>query len=228
MKKILVLFILFLTSGSVWAKNIQVECLTPVNAEMETPEFNAKVLKESKFKSGLVFKKNDVINMKIKKFVPAKAGSRSAYIVVQPVSFVEEEEVQYMYHTETETKYIPINDETLEGKTTSIKVLSKEDVKNHIKEDWKQDLGKVGKGVTKKVVNTALPGAEQMYQVSKGLIKPNEGQTRLQSAANNFIDDTPLKHLKKGHDVDIKAGDKIVLKFYHTDVPKWRVFKRNG
>ena len=67
-----------------------------------------------------------------------------------------------------------------------------------------------------------------MYQVSKGLIKPNEGQTRLQSAANNFVDDTPLKHLKKGHDVDIKAGDKFVLKFYHSDVPKWRIFKRNG
>ena len=228
MKKILLLFILIFTASTAFAKNVQVECLTPVNPEMEKLEFNAKVLKDAQFKSGLVFKKNDIINMQIKQIVPAKAGSRSSYIIVRPVSFVEEAEVETSEGIERTSKLIPIEDKTLEGKTTSMKVLSKEDIKNNLHDNWKDDLKKAGKGVTKKVVNTAMPGAEQMYQISKGLIKPNEGQSRLQSAANNFVDDTPLKHLRKGADINIKAGDKIFLKFYHTNVPKWRIFKRNG
>ncbi len=228
MKKIFLLLVLFLAAGSAWAKNVEVECLTPVHEDMEVYEFKAKVLKEVKFNSGLVFRKNDVINMHIKEIVEAKKGGRSAYIIVRPVSFVEEEKVETENGVESREKLTFIEDKTLEGKTTSIKVISKADIKQHIHDDWKDDLKKAGKGVTKKVVNTAVPGASQIYQVSKGMIHPAEGQTRLQSAANNVIDDSVFKHLKKGHDLDIKKGDKFFLKFYHTDIPKWRFIARNN
>ncbi len=222
MKKILILLMLLVSASSAFAKNVQVECLTPINSEIESMEFDAKILKDAEFKSGVVFKKNDIVKMQIKDIVSAKFGGRNAYIVVHPKYIIEETNTE---DTETE-KHLHINDSTLEGKTTSIKVLSKADIKQHIHDDWKDDLKKAGKGVTKKVVNTALPCAEQAFQVSKGLLKPNEGETRLQSAANNLIDDSPLKHLKKGHDIDIRKGDKIIIKFYHTDIPQWRFIAR--
>ena len=82
--------------------------------------------------------------------------------------------------------------------------------------------------VIETVVNKAVPGASQIYDVSKGLVHPAEGQTRLQSAAKNIIDDSPLKLLKKGRDLDIKKGDKIFLKFYHNNIPKWCFIARNN
>ena len=231
MKKILILLFIILSTGSAFAKNVQVECLTSISSETEEITFKAKILKDVEFKSGITFAKNDIVNMNIVNIVPAKSVKRSSYIVVHPVSIEEKEMVcleENPQECTTEIKYIPIEDKTLQGKTTSIKVISKQEIKQNLKENWKDDVKKAGKGVAKKAVNTALPGAEQIYVVSKGLIKPEEGQTRLQSAANNLVNDTPLKNLKKGSDINIKSGDKIVLKFYHTDIPKWRIFARNN
>ena len=229
MKRILFTIVVLMVSNYAFAKNVEVECLEPVNKDIEATEFKVKILKEASFKSGTVFKKNDIVNMQILDIIPAKSVKRSSYIIVKPVSIEEEKLVcidESSDNCSSEIVNIPIDDKTLQGQTTSIKVISKQDVKQNLKENWKEDLGKAGKVVAKKVVNTTLPGAEQVYVVSKGLIKPAEGQTRLQSATNNLIDDTPLKHLKKGADIDIKVGDKIFLKFYHTDIPKWRFFAR--
>ncbi|MBQ9245225.1 hypothetical protein IJ182_03050 [bacterium] len=230
MKKILLLLILTITTSAAYAKNVPFECLDAINSEMETTEFKAKILKNVQFKSGFTFQKGDIVNMNIIKMVPAKSVKRSGYIVVQPLSIYKEKTICSEDNPDdcfTITEVIPIEDKSLEGKTTSIKVLSKQDIKQNLQENWQDDLKKAGKVVTKRVVNTALPGAEQIYVVSKGLIKPEEGQTRLQSATNNLIDDTPLKNLRKGSDINIKKGDKIFLKFYHNDIPKWRIIARN-
>lgn len=230
MKKLLILFILFLSSTAAFAKNVEVECLTPVNSDMETPEFKVKILKEAKFRSGVVFEKNDIVNMDIVEIVPEKKAHRSAYIVVRPISKETEETVcseSSPHECTKEYKTILITDKALEGKSTNMKVVSKLEVKQELKDNWKDDLKKAGKGVTKGVINKTLPGATQIYDVSKGIISPREGQTRLQSAANNLIDDSPLKLLRKGASINIKKGDKLYFKFYHTNVPKWRYFARN-
>ena len=116
-----------------------------------------------------------------------------------------------------------LDDYNLEGKTTTIKVIDKDNVKEELKNTAKQ----AGINTTKKITNTLLPGSEQIFDISRGIIAPAEGKTRLQSAAGNLIDDLPTKHLKKGAELDIKKGDKIVLKIYRTDVSRIRFFKRN-
>ena len=221
MKKIFILITLLFIFSAAWAKEVQMECLTPVNGHTASLDFKVKVLKSVKFQSGTTFEKNEIIDLQIKEIVPAKALGRSSYIVVKPVS--KEKKL-----SDGETQVTPIKDVYLEGKTTSIKVLSKNDIKNNIEENWQDDLKKAGIGASKMAINSVVPGATTIYQASKGLINPNEGESRLKSAGQNVVDNTALKHLKKGHDINIKSGDKLFIKFYHSDVPKWRFIKRNS
>ena len=207
MKILLALLILFLNCSIAFAKSVKVESLSVVNCEHENMEFQATILKDVKFRSGLEFAKGEILSSHIKKLVPARWGKRSAYMVIEPISIGEN----------------TLDDYNLEGKTTTIKVIDKDNVKEELKNTAKQ----AGINTTKKITNTLLPGSEQIFDISRGIIAPAEGKTRLQSAAGNLIDDLPTKHLKKGAELDIKEGDKIVLKIYRTDVSRIRFFKRN-
>ena len=44
----------------------------------------------------------------------------------------------------------------------------------------------------------------QAYAVTKGLVKPNENQSRLKSAGTNLYESTPLTYTEKGPDKDSK------------------------
>ncbi len=221
MKKIFVLLVLLFISSTVWAKEVQMECLTPVNEHTESLNFKAKVLKDVIFDSGTIFEEDAVINLEIKEIVSAKAISRSSYIIVKPVS--KEKKL-----SNGEIEVTPIKDAYLEGKTTSIKVISQNDIKTHFEENWQNDLKKSGELVGKQAINHVIPGATTIYQASKGFINPNEGQTRFESAGSNVVNNTALKYLKKGKNINLKTGDKLFVKFYHSNVPKWRFIKRNG
>ena len=59
MKKILILLFIILSTGSAFAKNVQVECLTSISSETEEITFKAKILKDVEFKSGITFAKNE-------------------------------------------------------------------------------------------------------------------------------------------------------------------------
>ncbi|MBQ3641755.1 hypothetical protein II906_07525 [bacterium] len=202
--RILLTFIIILaTTAATYAKSVKVESLSIVNSEQDATEFNAVILKDVKFRSGLVLKKDEVLTSHIEKFIPARRGKRSAYIIIKPVTIGE----------------ISLENYKLEGKTTTKKIISKENAKDTAKE--------AGINTAKRITNTLLPGSEEVIDFSRGLIKPEEGKTRLQSASGNLLDDLPTKHLKKGADLDIKEGDKLVLKIYRTDVSKIRYFKRN-
>jgi len=136
--------------------------------------------------------------MKIIKLVPARSCKRNAYMVVKPILMTDDE------------ISTPLDESNLEAKTTTKKVIDKEDIKKNLGKNVK----KAGINAGMKAATTMVPGSGQVLQVSKGLIKPEEGKTRLQSAADNLTDSLPTKHLKKGKALDIKEGDKLVLKFY--------------
>lgn len=57
-----------------------------------------------------------------------------------------------------------------------------------------------------------IPGFSQAVAVSKGLIKPNENETRLESAGKNLYESTPLTYVEKGKDFNVEADGIVVLK----------------
>ncbi len=242
MKKILFLTVLLLSSNACFAKNMPVESLNPVTVQTDIFDYNARIIKDTTFSSGFTLPEGAIVNMEIVKIVPARWGKRPAYMVVRPVYMevpLTEEDINPPYFEKNEiyrelvyeapyyddydwdelpekepktTKLVLIEDENLIGRSTSIKFTNKEDIKQNLKQNWKKDVKKLGIAAGMKTVNTMVPGSGQIIQISKGFIMPEEGKTRLQSAANNVLDELPTKHLKKGAEINIKEGDIITLR----------------
>lgn len=61
---------------------------------------------------------------------------------------------------------------------------------------------------------TMLP---QAYAVTKGLVKPNENQSRLKSAGTNLYNSTPLTYTEKGQEFSVPAGGVVVLSLKSND-----------
>lgn len=62
-----------------------------------------------------------------------------------------------------------------------------------------------------------VPGFSQVVAVSKGLLKPNENQSRLQSAGNNLYQSTPLTYTEKGTEFNVEEDGIVVLKLRTED-----------
>ena len=185
---------------AVFAQNILVESLTDFNANDDEKVFSAKVVEETELSDGKIIKANSTINGTILKTVDAKRGKRNAYIVIQPESF----EIDGVVHL--------IEDENLEAK-----------VVGYSKRDYKKTALDAGLAVGGYFVK----GLSQVFYFSKGLIIPDEDKSRIKTAFHNVYENTPFVYIEKGEDVDIEKGDLLVLKVYHSEVPKWRFIKRN-
>ena len=182
------------------AQNILVESMTDFHQSDEQKIFSAKVIEETELSDGKIIKANSTLNGTIIKTVDAKRGKRNAYIIIQPESF----EVDGVVHL--------IEDKNLEAK-----------VVGYSKRDYKKTALDAGLAVGGYFVK----GLGQIFYFSKGLIIPDEDKSRIKTAFHNVYENTPFVYIEKGDEVDIDEGDLLVLKVYHSDVPKWRVIKRN-
>lgn len=201
MKKIFyTILFYFLITPFVFAQNILVESMTDFNTNDNEKVFSAKVVEETELSDGKIIKANSTINGTILKTVDAKRGKRNAYIVIQPESF----EIDGVVHL--------IEDENLEAK-----------VVGYSKRDYKKTALDAGLAVGGYFVK----GLSQVFYFSKGLIIPDEDKSRIKTAFHNVYENTPFVYIEKGEDVDIAKGDLLVLKVYHSEVPKWRFIKRN-
>lgn len=201
MKKIFyTILFYFLITPFVFAQNILVESMTDFNTNDNEKVFSAKVVEETELSDGKIIKANSTINGTILKTVDAKRGKRNAYIVIQPESF----EIDGVVHL--------IEDENLEAK-----------VVGYSKRDYKKTALDAGLAVGGYFVK----GLSQVFYFSKGLIIPDEDKSRIKTAFHNVYENTPFVYIEKGEDVDIEKGDLLVLKVYHSEVPRWRFIKRN-
>lgn len=201
MKKIFyTILFYFLITPFVFAQNILVESMTDFNTNDNEKVFSAKVVEETELSDGKIIKANSTINGTILKTVDAKRGKRNAYIVIQPESF----EIDGVVHL--------IEDENLEAK-----------VVGYSKRDYKKTALDAGLAVGGYFVK----GLSQVFYFSKGLIIPDEDKSRIKTAFHNVYENTPFVYIEKGEDIDIEKGDLLVLKVYHSEVPKWRFIKRN-
>ena len=204
MKKIiLTLMILSLTVLSAKATNVVVESLEDIDKNDINKIFSAKVLEDASLNSEIIFSKDAIFKGEIVKMVDAQRGKRSGYIVIRPVSL----------------EYNGL-EETFEGKNIEAKV------QGYSKKSWKDTSLKAGVSAGLKVGNRYIPGFSQVFYFSKGLIKPAEDKTRLESAITSVYENSPFVYFNKGDELNINTGDMLVLKFYHPEVPKWRVLKR--
>ena len=201
MKKIFyTILFYFLITPFVFAQNILVESMTDFNTNDNEKVFSAKVVEETELSDGKIIKANSTINGTILKTVDAKRGKRNAYIVIQPESF----EIDGVVHL--------IEDENLEAK-----------VVGYSKRDYKKTALDAGLAVGGYFVK----GLSQVFYFSKGLIIPDEDKSRIKTAFHNVYENTPFVYIERGENVDIEKGDLLVLKVYHSEVPKWRFIKRN-
>ncbi|MBQ6516975.1 hypothetical protein IJI31_07350 [bacterium] len=205
MKKfILTLMMLSFATMSANATNVIVESLDNIEQNSNSRIFSAKVLEDATLKTGEEFKEGSVLKSEIVKKVDAQRGKRSGYIVIQPIS---------MEYNGTETYF--------EG--TDIEAT----VKGYSKKSWK-DLGtKAGLSAGLAAGSRKIPGFSQVFYFSKGFLKPEEDQSRFKSGVTSAYENSPFAYINKGEEINIETGDMLVLKFYHSEVPKWRVLKRN-
>ena len=76
--------------------------------------------------------------------------------------------------------------------------------------DMKEIVEKAGVTIAGAVLN--IPGLSQGVAVAKGIINPNENESRLKSAGKNLYESTPLTYAEKGEDFSVEANDIVVLR----------------
>lgn len=139
--------------------------------------------------------KNSILKLKVNEYVQAKRGKRDAYLKVALISYTVPSE----------------NDETIniENKklTGTLKLSTPKDVKEIAKSAGVTVAGRILK----------IPGFSQAIALSKGLIKPNPEQNRLQSAGTNLYESTPLTLAEIGENLCIEQDSIVVIKVKESE-----------
>ena len=178
MKKLLSLFIFFIlfcinqTNAEIIPNKIYAISSQTINKE------NIKVddtitfisLKDCKIIDELEIKEKAEITIKVKEYISPKRGKKDGYLKIKIISY--EEIPNTNIHTDLSQRDI----------TGSLKPSTKKDIKEIVES--------AGVSITGKLLK--IPGFSQAFAATKGLIKPNEGESRLKSAGHNLYVNLPL------------------------------------
>lgn len=129
------------------------------------------------------------VTVKVTEYVPPKRGKRNGYAKIQVISYTVPSK---------NNERISVTSDELIGT-----------LKQSTPLDKKELAKKAGITVAGQVLK--FPGFSQAVAVSKGLIAPNENQSRLESAEKNLYESTPLTYSEKGHDLHIEKDGILVL-----------------
>ena len=151
--------------------------------------FTFKVIDESKLTDDTFVEKDSVITIRVKEYIGPKRGKRDGYLKISLESYTIPSD---------NNKEIDVKDKNISG---TLKLKTEID---------KKELAEMA-GVSAAEYALDATGITQAYYAAKGLIKPNEGQTRLQSAGTNLYNSTGLQYIEKGEDLIIKEDSKVEL-----------------
>ncbi|MBE7704229.1 MAG: hypothetical protein E7Z90_00285 [Cyanobacteria bacterium SIG29] len=138
---------------------------------------------------------NSIITIKVNKIIYAKRGKRDGYLKVKLISYTIPEQ---------DNKTKNISSKNLIG---SLKLTTKKDLKGIAKNTGISVVGHVLK----------VPGFSQAVAATKGLIKPNPNQNRLQSVGTNVYKSTPLVYTEKGKNIKIDEDSIVLIKIKEKD-----------
>ena len=199
MKKIVFLFlILALTAPFASAKSVKMESMSNVNNESTSANICAKVLQDTELTKDITVKKDTIINGVIVEVIAPKRAKRNGYIIINPVSYTH-------------------NDKTIS--LTNKDIMAK--VQYYTEPNYKKMAIETGVGVGASFVK----GGKYIVKFSEGVIRPEEGESRLKSGFDSLYQNSAISYIGKGKDVDIKVGDKLTYKFYNVNNPKWKFWK---
>ena len=148
-----------------------------------------KAVDENKLTNDITVETDSVLTVSVKEYVPPKRGKRNGYIKISVDSYTIPSEGN---------KEIDVKDKNIAG---SLKLIVNLD---------KKEIAEMA-GVSAAEYALDATGITQVYYATKGLIKPNEGQTRLQSAGTNLYNSTGLQYIEKGEDLTIKEDSIVEL-----------------
>ena len=147
-----------------------------------------------KISDKIIIEKNSDIAVRAKEYINPKRGKRDGYLKVQLIS----------YTIPSKDKYIEIS-EIYEGS-----------LRPSNKKDFKEIAEHTGVSVAGHFLK--IPGFSQAVAVSKGLINPNQDESRLKSAGKNLYESTPLTYIEKGKDFNIDEDTIVVISFKEYNV----------
>ena len=148
-----------------------------------------KALDGYKLTDSISVEKESVLSVRVKEYIGPKRGKRNGYLKIYVESYTIPSE---------NNKEINIKDQDIQG---TLKVTDKIDTKSLVEQT----------GAYAAEVALDMPGLSQVYAASKGLIKPNEGQSRLESAGTNVYNTTLLPYIEKGTDMVIEENSILVI-----------------
>ena len=204
MKKILVLafsffFIIIFNSAKadIIADKIYVTSIENINVEALKINQQIKLyaIQEHKLGDKSFIEEKSELTLKIKEKIEEKRGKRNEYLKVELIS--------YTIPSKNE-KIVPFKGYIYTGT-----------LRNSKPKDLKEISKKAGITIVGKVLN--IPGFSQAVAASKGLIKPNENQSRLKSAGTNLYKSTPLTFFEKGNSLTINENTVLVVKLKEKD-----------
>lgn len=148
-----------------------------------------KAVDEYKLTKDITVEKDSVITVRVNEYVPPKRGKIDGQLKIAVIGYTIPSE---------DNKEIDVKDKNISGS-----------LKLKIEIDKKEMAEMAGVSVAEYALDAT--GITQVYYAAKGLIKPNEGQTRLQSAGTNVYNSTGLQYIGKGEDLVIKEDSVVEI-----------------
>lgn len=203
MKKILLTLALLLCVTPAFAANkAVVECLNSFSTDNPSATFKGRVVEEVEFKNGVLFRKNAIVQGKVLQVVDAKRAKRDAYFIIKPTYYTDpRQNVTYK-----------VKDEDWEAKVVGYKPFDAKDT---------------AKKASISVANFFVQGFSTVYHFGNGFIHPTADKGRFKSGVNEAYENSILSYIEEGKALQVRSGDLLALKFYQSDVPKWKFWARN-
>lgn len=197
MKKIIALLFLFIifinTQANAEIIPNKIYAISTQKVEKEEIKTGDKLtfisLKECKIIDDIRIEEHAEITVEVKKYNKPKRGKRDGNLKVKVIS----------YQDLINKKTIDLKERNILG---TLKHSTPKDIKDIIESASVSVVGKLLK----------VPGFSQAFAATKGLIKPNEGESRLKSAGHNLYESTPLTYIEEGKDLTIEEDSVVVIK----------------
>ena len=203
MKKFLLTLALMFTITPAFAANkAVVQCLNSFSSNSPSAYFSGKVVEEVEFKNGVLLRQGAILNGKVVQVVDAKRAKRDAYFIIKPTSYTDPYK-KTTYH---------VKDADWEAKVVGYKPF-----------DAKETAKKAGISVA----NFFVQGFSTAYHFGNGFIHPSNGRGRFKSGVHEAYDNSILSYIEEGDALKVRSGDYLALKFYQSDVPKWKFWAIN-
>lgn len=185
MKKILLLITLLCISSTANAKTIRAVSLEEFSTIDPSPTYKVQIIEREEFKDGTVYEAGTIISGEVVKVKNATRGKRNGYFEFVPT------DLTFNHKTNK------IENPNMIAKAVGYAPIDTKDLVE------KAALGAVG---------LMFKGASQGISFVQGIADAEDGN-RLKSGFVNVYKNSPLTYIEEGSELNIKAGDLIVLKF---------------